>query len=68
MSKSRTIDCFCKKKDEDNSESNIHLKSSVTMERDTSITYESPSKISRIQPEEMDATSLECNPGLRPQI
>ena len=27
-----------------------------------------PSKVPRIQPEEMNATSLECDPGLRPQI
>ncbi|KAF5454575.1 hypothetical protein F2P56_024229 [Juglans regia] len=59
MSKPRTIDSFFKKKDKDNLESKIHLESSVITERDASITDERPSKTSRIQPEEMDATSLE---------
>ncbi|XP_041001692.1 uncharacterized protein LOC121247402 [Juglans microcarpa x Juglans regia] len=43
----------------DNSESNIHLENSVTTEHDASIIEKRPSKTSKIQPEEMDATSLE---------
>ncbi|KAG6645251.1 hypothetical protein CIPAW_08G109200 [Carya illinoinensis] len=52
----------------DNSESNMHLESSTTTECDTSTTDERPSKTSRIQPEKMDATSLERNPRLWLQI
>ncbi|KAG6725692.1 hypothetical protein I3842_02G044800 [Carya illinoinensis] len=40
------------------------FESSVTTERDTSTTDKRPSKTSRIQPEEIDVTSLERDPGL----
>jgi hypothetical protein len=32
------------------------------------VTNERPSKCPRIQPEEMDATTFQPDPGLRPQI
>jgi hypothetical protein len=37
-------------------------------EVNASMTEERPSKMPRIQPEEMNGTSLECDLGLRPQI
>jgi hypothetical protein len=56
MGKPKIIHSFFKKKDASGSEVNA------------SVTEERPSKVPRIQPEEMNATSLERDPGLRPQI
>jgi hypothetical protein len=56
MGKPKTIHSFFKKKDASGSEANA------------SMTEEQPSKVPKIQPEEMNATSLERDSGLRPQI
>jgi hypothetical protein len=56
MSKPKTIHSFFKKRDASGSEVN------------TSVIEERPSKVPRIQLEEISTTSLERDPGLRPQI
>ena len=65
MGKPKTIDAFFKKKDVCHSEVNT---SPPATNIDTSIPEECPSKCPRIQPKEIDTTSLECDPGLCPQI
>uniref|UniRef100_A0A2N9IDZ8 DUF4371 domain-containing protein n=1 Tax=Fagus sylvatica TaxID=28930 RepID=A0A2N9IDZ8_FAGSY len=65
MGKPKTIDAFFKKKDVSHSEVNTPPPATNI---DTSIPEERPSKCPRIQPKEIDTTSLERDPGLRPQI
>ena len=65
MGKPKTIDTFFKKKDVSHLEVNTPPPATNI---DTSIPEERPSKCPRIQPKEIDITSLERDPGLRPQI
>lgn len=66
MGKPKTLDSFFKKKDE--SHSKVNTDTSLTAEIEDLVTDERPSKCPRIQPEEMDATVFQRDPGLRPQI
>jgi hypothetical protein len=50
------------------SEVNTSLDIPLATDLNAPVTDERPSKYPRIQPEEIDATSLEYDPGLRPQI
>ncbi|XP_062152108.1 uncharacterized protein LOC133860537 [Alnus glutinosa] len=66
MGKPKTLDSFFKKKDE--SHSTVNTDTPLAIEIEALVTDERPSKCPRIQPEEMDATIFQCDPGLRRQI
>jgi hypothetical protein len=65
MGKPKTIDAFFKKKDVSHSEVNTPPPATNI---DTPIPEERPSKCPRIQPKEINTTSLERDPGLCLQI
>jgi hypothetical protein len=68
MGKPKTLDSFFKKKYPSQSEVNTstHLERPLGMNLEAS--DEHPFKCPRIQPEEVNATFLQRDPGLRPQI
>lgn len=70
MGKPKTLDSFFKKKDASQSEVSTctHLERPLATDLEALVTDERPSKCPRIQPEEMNATFLQRDPGLRPQI
>jgi hypothetical protein len=70
MGKPKTLDSFFKKKYPSQSEVNTstHLERPLGMNLEASVTDEHPFKCPRIQPEEVNATFLQRDPGLRPQI
>ncbi|XP_059436118.1 uncharacterized protein LOC132169045 [Corylus avellana] len=70
MGKPKTLDSFFKKKDGSQSEVSTctHLERPLATDLEALVTNERPSKCPRIQPEEMNATFLERDLGLRPQI
>jgi hypothetical protein len=76
MGKPKTINSFFKKKDVSHfntaaapdSEVNTPLDRPLATDLNAPVTDERPSKYPRIQPQEMDATSLEYDPRLCPQI
>jgi len=70
MSRPKTIDSFFKKKDASHSEvnSDTPLNRPLATDLNASVTDERPSKCPRILPEEIDATSLQRDPGKRPKI
>jgi hypothetical protein len=67
MGKPKTLDLFFKKK-KNESYSEVNTDTPLATEIDALMTDESPSKCPRIQLEEMDATTLQRDPRLRPQI
>jgi hypothetical protein len=66
MGKPKTLDSFFKKKYE--SHSKVNTNTPLATEIEALVTDERPSKCPRIQLEEMDATTFQRDPGLRPQI
>ncbi|XP_059429354.1 uncharacterized protein LOC132163185 [Corylus avellana] len=70
MGKPKTLDSFFKKKDASQLKVSTctHLEKPLATDLEALVTNERPSKCPRIQPEEMNATFLERDPGLRPQI
>jgi hypothetical protein len=66
MGKPKTLGSLFKKKDGSHSEVNTDIP--LATEIETLMIDERPSKCPRIQPEEMDATALQCDPGLHSQI
>jgi len=63
MSRPKTIDSFLKKK-----KCVFFRNKPLAMDLNVSLTHEQPSKYPRIHYEEIDATCLERDPGLRLQI
>jgi hypothetical protein len=68
MGKPKTLDSFFKRKEVSQSEVNTPLDRPLATNIDAPVIDERPSKCPRIQLEEIDVTSLEPDPGLRPQI
>jgi hypothetical protein len=70
MSRQKTIDSFFKKKYASHSEvnSDTPLNRLLATDLNALVTDERPSKCPRIIHEEIDATSLQRDPGKRPQI
>jgi hypothetical protein len=66
MGKPKILDSFFKKKYE--SYSKVNTDTPLATEIEALVTDERPSKCQRIQPEKMDATIFQRDPGLRPQI
>ncbi|XP_077215543.1 uncharacterized protein LOC143850131 [Tasmannia lanceolata] len=64
MGKPKTIDAFFKKKNVNDSEINAHS----PLNSDMSTIEQCPSKLPRTHQEVVDTTSLERDPGLRPQM
>jgi hypothetical protein len=68
MGKPKTLDSFLKRKEASKSEANTPLDRPLATNIDAPVIDEHPSKCPRTQLKEIDATSLEPNIGLRPQI
>jgi hypothetical protein len=70
MSRQKTIDSFFKKKNTSHSEvdSDAPLNRPLTTDLNVSVTDKWPFKCPKILLEKIDATSLERDPGKRPQI
>ena len=68
MGRPKTLDSFFKRKEVSQSEVNTPLDRPLATNIDAPMIEERPSKCPRIQLEEIDATSLEPDPGLRSQI
>jgi hypothetical protein len=66
MGKPKTLDSFFKRKEASQSKVNAPLDRPLKINIDAPVIDERPSKCQRIQLEEIDAISLELDPGLRP--
>jgi hypothetical protein len=68
MGKPKPLDSLFKRKEASQSEVNAPLDRPSATNIDAPVIDERPSKCPRIQLEEIDTTSLEPDPDLRPQI